>query len=147
MIGRFRMLQGIINIIKKQLSKKTEIEEQIEQIPETIEEEKSDISGRIEILFNSTTGDFSVESEIFELSDETINTLSLLLMHIAAGEIAPFITQALAAWAGIDEEKLDFNIKLVEHIEYINSQVLDFSDKKDVAVSASEVFNTNRHSE
>lgn len=141
------MLEGIINIIKKQLSKKTEIEEQIEQIPETIEEEKSDISGRIEILFNSTTGDFSVESEIFELSDETINTLSLLLMHIAAGEIAPFITQALAAWAGIDEEKLDFNIKLAERIEYINSQVLDFNDKKDVAVSASEVFNTNRHSE
>ena len=141
------MLDGIIDIIKKQLSKKTEIEEQIEQIPETIEEEKLDTSGRIEILFNSTTGDFSVESEIFELSDETINTLSLLLMHIAAGEIAPFITQAISAWAGIDQEKLDFNIKLAEHIEYINSQVLDFSNKKDVAVSASEVFNTNRHSE
>jgi len=140
------MLDGIINIIKKQLSKKTEVEEQIEQIPEIIEEEKLGVSGRIEILFDSGSGDFSVESEVFEISDETVNTLALLLMHIAAGEIASFITQSLAAWAGSDEEKLEFNKKLAEHIELINSQVIEIS-KKDVAVSASDVFNTIRHSE
>jgi hypothetical protein len=141
------MLEGIIDIIKKQLSKKPEVEEQIEQIPKPTEEQL-DISGRIEILFNGTTGDFSVESEIFEFSEETINTLALLIMHVAAGEIAAFITQSLSAWAGQNTEKLQFNLKLAEHIEYLNSQVIDFNKKdKNVAVSASDVFNTIRHSE
>jgi hypothetical protein len=141
------MLDGIIDIIKKQLSKKPEVAEQEEQIQKPTEEEL-DISGRIEILFNASSGDFSVESEIYEISKETINTLALLLMHIAAGELAPFVTQGLSVWAGEDEDKLQFNIKLAEHIEYLNSQVINFNKKdKNVAVSASDVFNTIRHSE
>jgi len=142
------MLNGIIEIIKNQIYKKNEVEKQIEEIPKISEEEEeeSNISGRIEILFNSTTGDFSVESGVFEISDETINTLALLIIHMASGEMAPFATQSLSAWASDDEEKINFNLKLAEHIEYINSQVINFS-KKDVAVSASDVFNTNRHSE
>ena len=69
-------------------------------------------------------------------------------MHIAAGELAPFVTQGLSVWAGEDEDKLQFNIKLAEHIEYLNSQVINFNKKdKNVAVSASDVFNTIRHSE
>jgi hypothetical protein len=141
------MLDGIIDIIKKQLSKKPEVAEQEEQIQKPTEEDL-DISGRIEILFNASSGDFSVESEIYEISEETINTLALLLMHIAAGELAPFVTQGLSVWAGEDEDKLQFNIKLAEHIEYLNSQVINFNKKdKNVAVSASDVFNTIRHSE
>ena len=141
------MLDGIIDIIKKQLSKKPEVAEQEEQIQKPTEEDL-DISGRIEILFNASSGDFSVESEIYEISEETINTLALLLMHIAAGELAPFVTQGLSVWAGEDKDKLQFNIKLAEHIEYLNSQVINFNKKdKNVAVSASDVFNTIRHSE
>jgi len=141
------MLDGIIDIIKKQLSKKPEVAEQEEQIQKPTEEDL-DISGRIEILFNASSGDFSVESEIYEISEETINTLALLLMHIAAGELAPFVTQGLSVWAGEDEDKLQFNIKLAEHIEYLNSQVVNFNKKdKNVAVSASDVFSTIRHSE
>jgi hypothetical protein len=141
------MLDGIIDIIKKQLSKKPEVAEQEEQIQKPTEKELN-ISGRIEILFNASSGDFSVESEIYEISEETINTLALLLMHIAAGELAPFVTQGLSVWAGEDEDKLQFNIKLAEHIEYLNSQVINFNKKdKNVAVSASDVFNTIRHSE
>ena len=141
------MLDGIIDIIKKQLSKKPAVAEQEEQI-QTPTEKELNISGRIEILFNASSGDFSVESEIYEISEETINTLALLLMHIAAGELAPFVTQGLSVWAGEDEDKLQFNIKLAEHIEYLNSQVINFNKKdKNVAVSASDVFNTIRHSE
>lgn len=106
-------------------------------------------SGSVLIEYDSSSGDFTVTSEIQDMSEESISIFSYLIFHISTGELEGFIYESLKAWAEGDDEKMQFNEKLANQMAKLNALVLSMNpqetqqenDTPKVAIRASEVFN------
>jgi len=133
--GIMSLLQYLLNSLQKE-----------KIIPEEIE---SDAAGKILIEYNSGTGNFTVLSEIDDLSEDSVNILSYLIFHISQGELENFIYESLKMWAGDDPEKKAFNEQLVNQMQKLHSFVLDQKVQSGgrVASPASQVFNFRRMKE
>lgn len=132
---KFNFLRFFKKAKQKKLNQE-EMEEEVTRKP----------SGTILIDFYSDNGDFNVFADVKDTSDNTVDTLSLLLYHMDHGELSAFVLQSLKLWAGEDDEKMEFNAKtLVKIVEYDNlvmeSEIKDNEVSEDVAVKASKVFN------
>ena len=102
-------------------------------------------SGSILIEFDGEGGDFGVLVEIDDLSDSCVKILGLLMLHMARGDIVPFVYESLAGWAEDDDfdERMEFNSKLLGEIAEITNILTEElkASKKTAAIKASEVFN------
>lgn len=105
----------------------------------------SNKSGSILIEFDGESGDFGVMVEIDDLSDSCVKILGLLMLHMARGDIVPFVYESLAGWAEEDDfgERMEFNSKLLAEIAEITNILTEElkASKKTAAIRASEVFN------
>jgi hypothetical protein len=131
----------MIQIFKNYLEKLTK-----KHVEEEIVEEESlvpNVSGSIRLEFDAETGDFGVMVNVEDLSDSCVEIFSLLMVHMANGEIVPFVYESLVGWADDDEEKKDFNEKVGEKIIGFTSDIIKekASQKNSTAIRASEVFN------
>jgi len=100
-------------------------------------------SGKIIIDYDSETGDFQVESKVDDLSDDSVEILALLIFHITKGDLESFIFESLRIWAGDDDQKIAFNVKVALQSQKIDNMLIEETkeQKNKVAVSASQVFN------
>jgi len=136
----------MIQIFKNYLEKLTKKQVEEEVVEEEVVEEESlvpNVSGSIRLEFDAETGDFGVMVNVEDLSDSCVEIFSLLMVHMANGEIVPFVYESLVGWADGDEEKKDFNEKVGEKIIGYTSEILKekVSQKNSTAIRASEVFN------
>ena len=104
-----------------------------------IEKKPSYESGEISIKFDGENGNFIVESNIKDLSDNSAEILSLIMLHMSEGNLTHFISGSIEAWAGEDEERLIYNQKLALFLQNLNE--ISKNDENRVAVTASKVFN------
>ena len=122
--------------------------ENIEKIIEQEEQEEQELrlvpntSGSIRIEFDAETGDFGVMASVDDTSDTCVKILSLLMVHMATGDITPFVYESLVGWAEEDEEKLDFNERLGLEIIALTTELSEEKKKTErtAAIKASEVF-------
>ena len=113
------------------------------------EDIQSDAAGKILIEYNAKSGDFTVLSDIDDLSEDSVNVLSYLIYHISQGELENFIYESLKLWAGDDPEKIRFNEQLADQMKNLHSFVLAQQGQEEqptpsegrVASPASQVFN------
>ena len=108
-----------------------------------IENELPPLDGSIFIGFNSKSGDFEVYTEVSDLSDASVETLTLILLLFAQGKMNGYIYDSLNAWAEGDEDRKIFNEAISEKYKQYQS-ILDSFDKiieNDNIIKPSEVFN------
>lgn len=125
------------NLIKKifnisLFSKQEEEEQEIEQ------DQQEYYSGQILIQFDSETSEFEINTDIKDLSDNSIETLSLFLLHLIQGNLISSVTKSIEEWAAEDQNKLDYNRKVGLYLQMLSNSI---NSKNQVAVSASKVFN------
>ncbi|NVM35823.1 MAG: hypothetical protein HWN81_09520 [Candidatus Lokiarchaeota archaeon] len=125
------------NLIKKifnisLFSKQEEEEQEIEQ------DQQEYYSGQILIQFDSETSEFEINTDIKDLSDNSIETLSLFLLHLIQGNLISSVTKSIEEWAAKDQNKLDYNRKVGLYLQMLSNSI---NSKNQVAVSASKVFN------
>ena len=101
------------------------------------------LDGSIFIGFNSETGDFEVYTEVTDLSDASVETLSLILLLMSQGKINSYIHDALNIWAEEDKDKKLFNVKIAEKYQQYQEVLNNFNQNKEdnSIVKPSEVFN------
>ena len=67
------------------------------------------------------------------------------MLHMARGDIVPFVYESIAGWAEKDDfgDRIDFNSRLLGEIAEITDILAEElkADKKTAAIRASEVFN------
>lgn len=144
MIELFKQLKEWLKNIKSKKQEEEEIEE-----PKQEEQPLSlvpNVSGSILIEFDAETGDFGVMASVDDTSETCVKILSLLMVHMATGDITPFVYESLVGWADGDEEKLDFNERLGAEIIALTTEITEDKAKsrKTAAIKASEVFNYRR---
>lgn len=125
--------ENIEKIIEQEEQEEQE-EEELHLVPNT--------SGSIRIEFDAETGDFGVLASVEDTSDTCVKILSLLMVHMATGDITPFVYESLVGWADKDEEKLDFNERLGLEIIALTTELSEEKKKTErtAAIKASEVF-------
>ena len=137
-----KLIKKVINALKREKIDLDSIEKiDFESLEESI---KPPSSGRIVIDYDSQTGDFQVESQIDDLSNDSVEILALLIFHITKGDLESFIFESLRIWADDEDEKIDFNVKVALQTQKLDSMIIDetkVKEKNKVAVSASQVFN------
>ncbi len=133
------------------LQKYKPVEEVVEEVVEDEEKESEpekillvpNTSGSITIEFDAETGDFGVLASVNDQSEDCVKILSLLMIHLATGDITSFVYESLVGWADDDEEKKDFNERLGLEIIALTDELTKEKNKagRKVAAKASEVFN------
>lgn len=138
-----------MNIINKILSRYNKSKEEVEKEEEEVVNFcNPDISFHIEV--DGKTGEFIVDVECNDLSEECAENLSLLIYHTSTGGLAKFFTEALSKWQYLEKEEYeqrnDFCNEVADKLlEYdsllIENEKKTDSNKNKVAVRASTVFN------
>ena len=127
------LMRYIKNLIK---TKKVKPEE--DSPPEKPPEEEYP-SGAMKLMWDSATGDFAVDFDISDASDESSYTLALLLFYLQGGELNTFILKSLR----YRDEELpeDFYESVVDKWSGMVNMEEQISKVERAVVSASEVFN------
>lgn len=119
-------------------------EEESEELE--LEHEKYQIvpknDGFIHFGYNTTSGDFEVLFDTFDLSDNSADTLALILMLLANGKMNTYIGEAMGIWTEDDDAKHDFVKNVLEKIEYYDLLLAE-KDEKPI-VRPSQVFNMDK---
>jgi len=101
-------------------------------------------SGIIKFAYEASTADFTVESDIEDLSRESAIVLTKLLFLLNNGSLTKVIYESLGIWAANDPDKKQFLELLIYEINSFNdemSKLEEQSSNNTLAVRASEVFN------
>lgn len=98
-------------------------------------------SGTMSISWNGTTGDFCVSLDVEELTQDSADTLGLLLFHFNGGNLTEILIKAVSYWAEAEEDH-----KFATKVLSIWSQSEEVSnihieEEDTLAVDPSEVFN------
>ncbi len=111
--------------------------------PELSEEEVT-ASGKMEIAWEGTSGDFVVDFELSDTTGESAETLALLLFYLEKGDLNSFILKSLEYRSKELEESKedDFYSKVLVGWALMSKGVK--SNKLESVVSPSEVFNFRR---
>jgi len=147
-LGSYRIITKAQLLQEKKSYADAVVEELNREALEGLEAEEGLVpnkSGSILIEFDGESGDFGVMVEIDDLSDSCVKILGLLMLHMARGDIVPFVYESLAGWAEEDDfgERMEFNSKLLAEIAEITNILTEElkASKKTAAIRASEVFN------
>jgi len=102
------------------------------------EDETSEFSsGAMKLSWEASTGDFEVDFLIDDLSDDSVETLALLLYYLEKGDLNKFILQSLKyRTQEIDNE---FYAKVLLHWASLDNQDME-STKEEPIVGPSQVF-------
>jgi len=135
------MFKKIFERLKKNKVKTEDIEQEMTRKP----------SGTIVINYFEDNGDFTVGSDINDITDSSAEMLALLMVHITSSDFQSFLWESLRVWAGDEDEKIAFNVATMIQSKKLDTLVLDIEqanqedngqyNSSDVAVSASAVFN------
>jgi hypothetical protein len=135
------MFKQIFEKLKKNKVETEDIEKEFTRKP----------SGTIVINYFEDNGDFTVGSEINDVTESSAEMLALLMVHMTSPDFQSFLFESLRVWADDEEDKIAFNVatmtqatkldSLVMDIEQANQEDNDQYNSSDVAVSASAVFN------
>ena len=111
--------------------------------PELSEEEVA-ASGKMEIAWEGTSGDFIVDFELSDTTGESAETLALLLFYLEKGDLNSFILKSLEYRSKEleESEEDDFYSKVLVGWALMSKGVK--SNKIESVVSPSEVFNFRR---
>lgn len=113
-----------------------------------VEKDSRKPSGTILINYYGDNGDFTVGSDISDLSENSSEMLALLFMHIGSPEFQPFLLESLRVWASDNDEKIEFNVNTTIQLTALENMVMDLPDtsanskvnSEDPAVRATSVF-------
>ncbi len=102
------------------------------------EDETSEFSsGAMKLSWEASTGDFEVDFLIDDLSDDSVETLALLLYYLEKGDLNKFILQSLKyRTQEIDKE---FYAKVLLHWASLDNQDME-STQEEPIVGPSQVF-------
>jgi len=102
------------------------------------EDETSEFSsGAMKLSWEASTGDFEVDFLIDDLSDDSVETLALLLYYLEKGDLNKFILQSLKyRTQEIDNE---FYAKVLLHWASLDNQDME-STQEEPIVGPSQVF-------
>ena len=102
------------------------------------EDETSEFSsGAMKLSWDASTGDFEVDFLIDDLSDDSVETLALLLYYLEKGDLNKFILQSLKyRTQEIDKE---FYAKVLLHWASLDNQDME-STQEEPIVGPSQVF-------
>ena len=109
------------------------------QEPEEPQEDESSefSSGAMKLSWEASTGDFEVDFLIDDLSDDSVETLALLLYYLEKGDLNKFILQSLKyRTQEIDKE---FYAKVLLHWASQDNQDME-STQEEPIVGPSQVF-------
>ena len=109
------------------------------QEPEEPQEDESSefSSGAMKLSWEASTGDFEVDFLIDDLSDDSVETLALLLYYLEKGDLNKFILQSLKyRTQEIDKE---FYAKVLLHWASLDNQDME-STQEEPIVGPSQVF-------
>lgn len=130
------MFKKLLNRIRKEKIKPEEVEEELKRKP----------SGYIVVNYFADNGDFTVSTEIDDVSESSSSMLALLMTHMTTDDFQSFLYEALRLWAGNEDDKVEFNVRTMLELNKLDSLIIDSVpdepiEDEDVAVSASSVFN------
>ena len=102
---------------------------------------EEDSAATIEVRIDKHTGDFNILVSVNDPSEETSDTLSLLLYLLNSGSLVDFFTEAYKNWAEEDLPKQKFVADL--YLKWLKNNE-DFQDEYEkLAVNPSNVFGLN----
>lgn len=108
-----------------------------------LEDKLPPLDGSIFIGFNSKSGDFEVYTEVSDLSDASVETLTLVLLLLSQGKMNTYIYDALNMWAESDDDRKIFNDSVSQKYKEYQAILDNFDNIKeqDSIIKPSEVFN------
>jgi|TARA_R110000751_G_scaffold298350_1_gene408303 hypothetical protein len=132
-------MKDLIRFIKNSVS----FNKKAEPKPELTEEEIP-VSGKMEIIWDGNSGDFVVDFELGDTTEESAETLSLLLFYLEKGDLNSFILKSLEHRSKELEgaEEYDFYSKVLVGWALMNKA--EKFNKLESVISPSEVFNFGR---
>ncbi len=149
-------LNSIYNLIKSMSNKKEDIvknedEEKIneeklssdENKQESNDEQANDpnMAGQILIEYDNNNN-FTIRTNILDISDEGMQSLALLLYYINSKEIESYIYESIRDWSKYGEDRKEFIENLAKYLIKLSEVIIENKYKEQkVAVKASQVFN------
>lgn len=99
--------------------------------------------GYIHIGYNADSGDFEVTTDVKVLSENSAETLALIMIMSAQGKLNEYISEALMLWAEDYEEENKFLKKLIEKYSQYEEIVGKTAEttKSNGLIKPSHVFN------
>ena len=130
-------MKDLIRFIKNCFSSNKKVE------PE-LEEEDIVASGKMELVWDGISGDFVVDFKLTDTTEESADTLALLLFYIEKGDLNGFILKALEYRSKELEgsEEYDFHSNVL--IKWASMSKEERLGKLESVVSPSEVFDFKR---
>ena len=134
-------MKDLIRFIKNSFSFKKKIELEPKQ---ELDEEEILASGRMELIWDGISGDFVVDFKLTDTTEESADTLALLLFYIEKGDLNGFILKALEYRSKELEgsEEYDFHSNVL--IKWASMSKKERLGSLDSVVSPSEVFDFKR---
>tara|TARA_R110000765_G_scaffold6667_1_gene20422 strand:- start:39 stop:437 length:399 start_codon:yes stop_codon:yes gene_type:complete len=130
-------MKDLIRFIKNCFSSNKKVE------PE-LEEEDIVASGKMELVWDGISGDFVVDFKLIETTEESADTLALLLFYLEKGDLNGFILKALEYRSKELEgsEEYDFHSNVL--IKWASMSKKERLGNLESVVSPSEVFDFKR---
>ena len=130
-------MKDLIRFIKNCFSSNKKVE------PE-LEEEDIVASGKMELVWDGISGDFVVDFKLIETTEESADTLALLLFYLEKGDLNGFILKALEYRSKELEgsEEYDFHSNVL--IKWASMSKKERLGSLESVVSPSEVFDFKR---
>lgn len=130
-------MKDLIRFIKNSFSSNKKVE------PE-LEEEDVVSSGKMELIWDGTSGDFIVDFKLIDITEESANTLALLLFYIEKGDLNGFILKALEYRSKELEGSEEYNFHSNVLMKWASMSKEERLGKLESVVSPSEVFDFKR---
>jgi hypothetical protein len=132
-------MRAYINAIKRLFSRPSQDEEISDEDDYGVEYiDKESLSALIEIRLNKETGDFNILVDAEDMSDDSAQTLGLLLYMINTGSLYDFFVEAFGKWSYDNPEKTKFFSKVM--INWLASEESFSTNYEKLAVTPEEVF-------
>lgn len=80
---------------------------------ETHPSHPSDVSGCLNFIWDSKTGDFTVSLDVNETTDASAEVLGMLMCYIDGGQINQFLVDSLKHWCD-KPDKMEFYTKVLQ---------------------------------
>tara|TARA_R110002153_G_scaffold30430_3_gene93327 strand:+ start:283 stop:687 length:405 start_codon:yes stop_codon:yes gene_type:complete len=132
-------MKDLIRFIKNCFSSNKKVEPEPE-----LEEEDIVASGKMELVWDGISGDFVVDFKLIETTEESADTLALLLFYLEKGDLNGFILKALEYRSKELEgsEEYDFHSNVL--IKWASMSKKERLGSLESVVSPSEVFDFKR---
>ena len=131
-------MKDLIRFIKNSVSFNKKVEPEPELEPT---EEEIPVSGKMEVTWEGNSGDFIVDFKLIDTTEESAETLALLLFYLEKGDLNSFILKSLE-YRSEELEEPDFYSKVLIGWALMNKG--EKLNKLESVVSPSEVFNFGR---